>query len=185
MDASVQDLVAKLSNGQADMTEAQNFYDDVVGNLATYPILTNFNFLQSSAANPSGVLLSPNAVELVTVFWNDVGRGYIQLGELSIQEAAWLYPDIRDNVGRPVNFVRQIANQRQLLLLPNPSTHTPADVVALVSETRQTLPQYLHLPVALYILAKEYERESDHTDLELSAACQMLADFLMQIVVKK
>jgi len=174
MDPVVQQLVTDLSNGQADVTEMQDLYTDVLGMLANFPILTNF----LTVTNPStGIVNFPaSASALLFAFYNNE-----QLGELSIREADWLYPDWPEQTGVPENYVWQSFNQRQFQLVPIPIDGANAQLI--VAETRNVLPSWLQLPVALLILYYEYSRESNHRDLQLSQACQALGMFLIQTIL--
>ena len=177
MDVNVQSLVVSLSNGEADLTQAQLFYNDIVGSLATLPVLCT----TSTVAHVNGVINMPNAaVDLLLIFY---GSNSLQLGELSVREANWLFQNWRVATGtQPYNFVRESYSQRQLTMVPVPNAAGSATL--LYSETyANNLPVWLQLPVALLILAKEYARESKHQHMALAAAFNVLGTFTMKIAL--
>jgi hypothetical protein len=55
-------------------------------------------------------------------------------------------------------------------------------VVVFHTETRQDLPAWLELPVALEVAAREMERESNHRHLPFAATAHQLASVLFSMV---
>ena len=172
----MQSLVQSLSNGEADLAQAARFYVDVLGSLSDLPILTT----TSAVAHVNGTINLPNAaVDMLLLFY---GSTLQQLGELSIREANWLFDNWRVATGtQPYNFVRESYNQRQVNMVPVPSTGGSATI--LYTHTTDTLPTWLQLPVALLVLAMEYARESKHQHLALAAAFRALGTFTMKIAL--
>lgn len=190
MDVTVQTLIQNLSNNEADLTQANYFYTEVLGDLSQYPILTRVSRVTSGTGNNAGQLALPSSAnELHSVHYTDTfaphAGQYMQLGELSIKETSWLFPQLYGPAGRPTNFIRDITNQRQLFLIPPTPTSSSNDGALIYSESRNTLPQWLQLPVALLILAKEYRRESDHMNTDVADACEMFGMYLINIVISK
>lgn len=177
MDANVSTLVTQYSNGAADLTAAQEFYDDIVSEiLANYKFLTNFSTGLAVSSN-NQVALPTALTGLLALFYQNE-----QLGPLSINEANFLLPDWRQAPGPVKNWIPDTSNKQTITLCPRPST--PASTAsAIYTETRQTLPTYLQLPVALIILYYEYSRESDHRDLNLAQAFKALGEFLLTLVM--
>lgn len=174
MDANVQALVTNLSNGEADLVECARIYNDVLTRLATIPILAQFT---PTIAPVSGTVAVPG-ISLLLAFYENV-----QLGELSVREANWVLPNWREAVGTPVAFVRESVPEVQLQLVPAPNDGGNAQILSTYGT--DTLPIWLQLPVALLVLADEYQRESDHQKIEVSEAAGALGQFLIQLLLKR
>jgi hypothetical protein len=94
-----------------------------------------------------------------------------------------LLPNWQESTGTPTNIVREPFPQRKFQLVPLPTGAVASTLI--YSETRDTLPVYLQLPVALLILDHEYRRASDHQNTDIADACKALGTFLITIVVQK
>lgn len=175
MDANVQALVTNLTNGEADVAEMPRLYDDVIMRLAGLPVFVR---LSTSVAPVAGkVSLSHGDIQLLLAFHNN-----IQLGELSIREADWLLPNWRGATGTPYNFVRESMGSQQIQLVPAPTANNSA---TLTSYNPETLPVWMQLPVALLIIADEYQRESPHQKLMLANAARSLGNFLIACITTR
>lgn len=178
MDATVTTLVTDFSNGEADLTAAQEFYDDIVANyLAEIPILTNYSTALTVTGNTAA--LPSTSVNPMAVFYNNE-----QIGVLTVNEANFLLPDWRETPGVPRNYVDDGASNRSTILLaPLPFTAPAYTVQSIYSETRQTLPTYLALPVAMLILYYEYSKESQHRNEALATAYKAMGEFLISTII--
>lgn len=181
MDATVSNYCTWLSNGEADLTECQQFYNDVVADLARpRPALVNFAPLSSVSGS---VTVPYPAIDLMLVFYNN-----FQLGELTVREANWVDPDWSDTVSTPTagtyNYVTESFTARSFQLVEAPSLPFAHDCFVIYSETRQTLPVWLQLPVACLILYHEFSRESDHKELNLADAFRALGQALLALALR-
>ncbi len=52
----------------------------------------------------------------------------------------------------------------------------------IATETRDGYPEWLNLPLALLVLAREFARESDHRDPAFSTACAQLGKVALAMV---
>ena len=175
MDATVLSYVTNLSNGEADTTQAAQYYEDILGTLANLPVLTAY----STGITPSSgnVTFPATAVALLALFWKNA-----QIGELSVREANWMDANWRTTTGTPLAFVKESFPDRFVQLTPQDST--ASSVSMLTSETiASSLPTWLQLPVALLILFWEYSRESDHQNAPLAASCKALGEFTLKLVL--
>jgi len=182
MDATVSTLVTELSNGQADLTQAAQFYNELLSELARIPLLVD-SFLVTVDVHGIGTLPS-NAVGLLYLF-QTVGSDTFQLGELSVKEASWVFPGyVASAPTVPMrSYILEGLPPRQFLV---PDLNgVGGRVIAFCSNVRATLPVILQLPIALLILEHEYRRESDHKNMDISKASGMLGNFLLQIVLKR
>lgn len=173
MDAVVNQLIVDFSNGEADLVECERFYRDTLAMLGTFPMLVQYTTIDA----PTGTVVLPgNSVGLLAAFYNNY-----QLGELSIREADWLFPAWRDTTDNSIyNFVRESMGALDLQLVPSPST---SGVVSLLTTyTTNTLPVWLQMPVALFVLHDEYARESNHQNIALATAFRRVAELLTTIL---
>ena len=65
---------------------------------------------------------------------------------------------------------------------PTGRDYPPYAIMVLHTELRSLVPDWLELPVAFEILAREYRRESDHRDDAFATLCQRFADLLYAMV---
>lgn len=174
MDANVSTYVTQFSNGEADLTAAQEFYDDIVANyLADIPILTNFSTNLTVTGNTAP--LPSTSVEPLQVFYNNECIGPLEIGA-----AQYLFDDWRETIGTPFNYV-DTGNRSTITLAPKPPTPV-SNVQAIYTETRQSLPTYLQLPVAFLCLYFEYSRESNHRNVPLATAYRAMGELLISVV---
>jgi len=172
MDAAVQALVVNLSNGEADPVEISRIYDDVITMLAGPSV---FARLSASVVPTAGaVSLTHGDINLLLAFFNGE-----QLGELSLREANWLLPDWREATGTPFNYVRESFGSQQIQLVPAPAS---GNAQTITSYNPETLPVWMQLPIALLVVADEYQRESNHQNLEIANAARQLGQFLIALL---
>ena len=178
MDANTSTYITDFSDGEADLTACQEFFDDIVANyLAEIPVLTNYSTSLTVSSN-NQVAMPSTAVEPLSIFYGDE-----QLGVLTINEANFLNPNWRQTTGPVFNWVDDNAsNRRTILLCPTPPVPT-VNAQMIYTETRQTLPTYLQLPVAFLCLYYEYSRESAHRNQPLAMAYKQMGEFLLSTVI--
>lgn len=190
--AGVLQLVSDLAYGQSDAANVADFYTHVVEDLARYPWMTNAS-LVATVAGTSEYVLASTQVKLLAVFFDNK-----QLARLTVQEASVLDPQWRDRSGFPFAYVVEAEPQKTFRLYPNPDTASKAfsfptgqplgldfpaySVVVFHTETRTNVLPWLELPVALEVLAREFERESNHRDLEFSGLARQLGAILFSMV---
>jgi hypothetical protein len=186
-------LVQLLSNGQADPTLFNNFYSEImalreIARFHTIAVPITFT------ARTSVVILPPPVINLLTLIYNDT-----VLSDLGLRELESMNPGWRNTVGSPYAFTRQAENSKQVEVYPVPyqtsppiipihglptgRDYTPGNGIAVYMEIRagDCLP-YLVLPVALYVLEREYLRESDHMDLAFAGMCKEIGKQLLALL---
>lgn len=197
--ASVLARVQTLSTNQADQTACDRFYDETVLDLARRSILVNATLLAAGPALDSepqhSYLLPLTAVVPLQFIYDDE-----VLPELSRDELLSYDPSWRDLVKRPIGVERFDVGLRRFRLVPQPIQPTPVtwlfmfgapfgidypdSVVGVIhTETRQDLPDYLEPAVTWLVLAKEFERESDHQNLNFAARCASIGQKELEMVV--
>lgn len=190
--ADILQLVDDLSQGQAEASTAESYYDDITNELAHKQVLTNVTLLTAAAGDTSFTEPETSA-DVLAVFWGDR-----QLTEAKRQELEWSTPEWRSREGAPQAWITENEAEQTFRLYPFPNI--PSDtlvpilgdplgagyadhsVAVLYTENREDLPTYLNLPVALDILAREFSRESGHKQLEFAQACSSLANILYAMV---
>ena len=192
--ASVLALAQQLANRQADATNLDQLYDNLVQDVAQAVL---FNRVVSTPATAGTGTYNLEAIlgvsEILGLFYDDD-----MLSLLSLRELEATSPDWRAAQGRPVGYTREDLSHNVIRLYPVPVTASdpvipahgapfgldyPRDTIAMLgSFPRRDMPVWLDLPLALLLLAKEYARDSPHIDLAFSEACKQLGDLVMAMV---
>lgn len=189
-------LVSWLSAGLADATTSGYFYDEVLRELAHDPrawcteIASQDTGTIANTSDPSR--FEVRQADLVTGKLLAVFYGGRQLSEVSRPELLALNPAWTDEVGEPYLFTRDEEDQGVLRLYPRPRvlpvTGGNLDLavedfpIVLYTDVSSTIPTLLALPIALLILSREFERESNHRDLPASEIWKALGvDILTKI----
>lgn len=191
--ADVITLVQAIANQQADATTVQRFYDDIAYDLAVREIVTNVS-LVAVVAGTASIALPTAAIDILAAFYDD----RILSIERPMDMAYTNGEQWRDISGPPLAIIREGESARSFTLFPNPDRPSdpslfihgaplgvdfPNESVTLIhTEKRDNLPIWLELPVAFLILEREFNRESDHKDVNFAAACKEMAILLFQMV---
>lgn len=83
-------------------------------------------------------------------------------------------------VGTPVTFTQELESDNAFRLVPIPDQ--AESLVGLVSATRDDVPYWLELPIALEIVFREYTRESNFQDVAFAQAAGQLAQLFFSLV---
>lgn len=193
MKGDVLALVQALSVGQADATLADRYYQEVIDQWGPSFRLSDAALITLSAA--AGEFTLPDDFRtLRALIWDET-----ELGHLTLRELESLDPEWRLRKGSPTSWTDEAEPAKTISLYPSPFTKSDPftgfppgpplgssyplySVVAIGSETRQDVPQYFELPLALLILEREYLRESPHKDLELASAWGDVGRLLLSMV---
>lgn len=199
--ADVLTLVRELSNGQADAGLCDRFYDEVVLDLGRLPLLVTASIVSlnredtpdSFPASPEDSYALPeNAIEAIQFVWDDRTLGFASERELAQFSPIW-----RTMVGSPRAVYRGNVGSRRFRLVPLPDRPSdpfiflfgmPMDraypqnsVVVFHTDNRQNVPPYLELPIAFFVLTREFVRDSDHRDLAFANQCAKTAQALLEM----
>lgn len=183
-------LVSLFSLGKADQTACSQFFDEEIITLGHDPR----NWLANYAQTASGTRVSAadllryqtpttvSVVEILALFIGDRQLQKADIVELEARSKAW-----RDRSGAPVVFVVEREDDRTLRLYPSlDRTYTVSDAgrpLVVHTEHKTTgLPAILELPLALLVLAREYERESNHRDTGFADIARALAQHILTLV---
>ena len=189
--SDVQNLVVLLSNGQADLTLFPKLYDDAIAGLGDDDWLTNavpITFTEGSNA----VNLPNNLLDILAVIYDDTVLSDLSLRELeALSNGNW-----RNAKGKPIAFTRESETVKSIETYPTPTQtspliipvhglpvgedYQPGNGISIHSEWRKDAMPYLTLPLALKVLAREYYRESPHTDFAFAGLCDGLGTMILE-----
>lgn len=192
MKADVLALVQTFAAQQADAQAIDRYYTDIVRDLATHQWLTNAT-LVPAITGTAEYLMSPPIVAVMDVIYDN---SCLDLASLRVVETVDV--DWRNRRGRPIAYVVEQEPADTIRLYPAPDGPSgpfiwlhgspsgldyPADAVCVFhTETREDVPAWLEVPIALRVCALEFERESNHRDPVFAKACDRLSTFLLQVV---
>lgn len=190
--ADVQSLVALISNGQYDPTLFGEFFDDVMANLGGANWHTTAVPITFTAGQPT-VQLPLTLLNLITVIYDKTVLSELTLRELEALTTGW-----RNWPGSPIAYTTETETSKNIAVAPVPAStsppiipvhglptgrdYQPGNGISIHSELRADPLDYLTLPIALRILEREYDRESDHQDFAFSMACKELSDTLFEML---
>lgn len=187
--AAILSLAATLGNGQADPVTLAGYLGDILTEMNSQPWLTTASILP--VARGQGSFVPPDSyVRTLGVAYDDRWLSLATLRELEWSDPGW-----RARSGVPLVYVREGETTQTFRMFPVPDQASgdlsffagapmgvdyPASAVLLVhTETRDTVPDWLDLPLALAVLERDFARESAYRDPVFSAACGKLAAMLL------
>lgn len=190
--ATVLNLVQQLSNGMADPTTSERLYREVVFDLGREEWLSNFTKV-AIAVGGGSITMPSQVIKPVAMFYDDE-----QLGELTLKQAQYLNESWRDESGVPHSYVFDGETRKNFRLFPYPLVASkpfvfihgaplgqdfPAYAVEVACmETRTDVLFQMELPVALLVLEKEFQRESDHRDDNFAQAAGDMGRIFLEMV---
>lgn len=193
--ADVLQLVADLSASLADQTAASKYHSDIVfeQGLGRNISLTGAAFIQVSA-DTAEYTYPTTTIRPLLLFYDDTTMHPSDIKEAEAYDKQW-----RTTLGEPRVFLIEHEPERTLDVIPVPkragatvgvatpfgTTFPEANLLMIYSENRTDVHAYEELVVALQILAREMDRESNHTDHEHAAAATMLAALFQAMLATK
>lgn len=170
-------LVGDLSLNLAEQAECDRLYDEIVTQLG----MDERNWVTNRtttvvAPGIATVALAETIIHILGVeadgqFLSRETQRTLQLGNL----------DWRVRFGPFSGYVVEGEDERTLRLTPAASVG--ATISVLHTERRTDMPAYLDLPLALLVLGREFERESNHRDAGFSAICEATGKYLLDYIV--
>jgi hypothetical protein len=192
MKFQVLNLVQQLSNGQADATVSERLYREVIFDLGRDEWLSTFTLVPLTSAG-SSVQMPVQIIKTLAMFYDDE-----QLGEMTLKQAQYLNDNWRDQPGVPHSYVFDGETRKNFRLDPYPMVASkpfifihgsplgqdfPAYAVAIAAiETRVNVLFQMEIAVALLVLEKEFERESDHKDDAFAQAAGQMGRIFLEMV---
>ena len=171
-----QDLVCDQGDGTVLATLISQLYEDELP-------ANDFGasqFLGATIGDTATYTVSTSLRKLYAIFCAGRELSHEALAALESRGPQWA-----DDVGTPIAYTERLEAERTVRLYPAPGI-TSAGTNNLVTEVDRlvylgtvimsTIPEYLRLPASLWVLAREYERESDHRDLTFAKLCRAMAE---------
>src|SRR5216684_957696 len=184
-------LVTFLSSGTNDPSTTDRYYNDTMIELAEENWTCDaqaFSVTPGQTEVNLGAMLDPDPVNILILIYDDREIDEIPLRQLEMLDPWW-----RDSRGITTSYTEEDVSKKTIALYPTPDRpSTPlggtfgeplggdyATYNAIVFYSQAALdpiqpPFYLELPTALRIMAREFNRESDHPDPALSALSDQL-----------
>lgn len=190
--ASVLALASQLANMQGSDTNLDQFYEDAVMDVARQAM---FNVLEIIPTHEGqSVYVRPErTVALLGLFYDDTMLSLVTLRELEATT-----PDWRERLGVPVAYFIEDVSHVAFGVYPTPvapgdpvipvhgapfGLDYPAGTLAvLASDKLHDMPEWMDLPLALIVLAREFSRPSPHMDKVFAGACRNLGTLLLSMV---
>jgi hypothetical protein len=183
-------LVSELSLGQADVTLADRFYTEVLTDLAWVPGLFVTGTLMEVRDSTRSIAWPDGCVRILTGYYSDGELAPVGILEMDRVNPAW-----RDERGGPLALVLQEEPSRTFRLYPIPDRRSapftflfgapfgvdfPEHAVALIhTAIVEDVPEWAELPIALFMVAREAARESNHRDPDVAEYAQSIASALL------
>ena len=182
-----------LSAGLAEQNECLRLYSEVLIELAHDPrawlstVAVSNTGLVADNTDPDQLEIRGGVIKLLAMFYS-----HRQLTEESIGALNGLNADWREHVGEPWGYTRQGEEGRMLRLYPKPrrlpvtgetlSTSTDSAIALYCDQRTTDVPDVMVLPIALLILAREFERESNHRDQAASEVWRAMATNMLDMI---
>jgi hypothetical protein len=191
--AGVMALVDDWTFGLATQTTLGSYYEDLTWDATRWGVPTTAVLLPVVRGTSEYVM--PDAEgRTYAIFYDDILLSKATLRELEAVNARW-----RDKVGRPISWVEQDTPDHTFRITPTPEENSQdfiflfgspfghdfpfRAVAAIIGERRDDLPDWLDVPLALSVLGREYERDSDHRDPQFALACRTIGTSLLALVL--
>lgn len=136
--------------------------------------------------------LPENVIDPIQFVWDDRMLPFADDKELAQYSVNW-----RSLHGAPQVVYRGDVGSRRFRLVPLPDRPSEAPiflfgypmddtypqncVVVFHTDNRQNTPPYLDLPLAFFVLGREFSRDSNHRDLAFAAHCARMAQSLLEM----
>lgn len=196
--SAILDLLTHFSNGSADPIAVGQYYTRLTQDLTRAPWFVVATVKAVTAHDPTFTLNSdadagPVEAKIVGVFYD--GRILELIDHLALESIS---PQWRDHRGNPLAYSIEDEANKDYRIYPAPDKPSgafifvygaplgldmpPYAVLLLHTEPRTVFPDWMDLPVAWSLMAREYGHESRHRDDALADFSQSLADLLWSMV---
>lgn len=191
--ANVLQLVEDLAFDLESPSPVEAFYDDLMVDAVRWGITAQAVLIEA-VADTATYELPDQAMRLYAVFYDDVLLSEMKLRGLEAVNRQW-----RDEVGRPRAYTDEADPEEVFTIYPKPNENSEDFVFlfgspfgrdfpfravgAIIGDRRDDLPDWLDMPLALMVLGREYERDSEHADPAFAKACTALGKQLLALVI--
>lgn len=172
---SILTLAAWIGANRGDATEMDRLFGEVEIELAQDPRWFMLAKTTASATTDETITLT-TARALAAIFYN--GR---QLQEVTREDLMARNRHWRDEVGPATVYLREDVNNETLRFYPRRVNSAETSMIdyLTVEPTTTAIPIVLELPMALFVVAREFSRESNHRDLVFAKECNALGNTLL------
>lgn len=185
-------LVTDFSIEQEDASSVDAFYNDTLQDVAQLELMTGIRLIEVTGGTPT-YTIPDDIVMILGMFYDD-----IILGEADVETLKTYAADWQAVKGTPMAYTTKQETKKTFRLFPEPVVSSrnfsfilgaplgqdfPEYSVGVIhTETRDDRDNWLDIPIALRVLEKEFNRESDHQDLEFVRQVKIFADLLFGAV---
>lgn len=182
-------LVGTLTAGLADTTAIDRIWNEVIIDLGsdTRQWFTTFSTFDPGV---TGSITDQESLELpaafsigrlIALFYN--GRQLSRESEdtLAAKSRSW-----HDRGGSPVAYTTDNRSDRFVRLYPKNDLFKTGEIGLLYTQSFITtsIPDVMALPLAMLIIAREFERESNHRDMDFAKSCRALGQEMLNYIVR-
>jgi hypothetical protein len=191
--STVLQLIDDIAFGMESASPVGAFYDDLMWDAARWGVSTNVVLIPATARFPT-YTTPANEARIYGIFYDDVLLSLMTLRQLEAVNAQW-----RDELGRSRSYISQDEPEHSFTVYPTPNEDSQSFVFlfgsplgrdfparalgAIIGERRDDLPGWLDIPLALSVLGREYERDSEHADPTFAKACRSIGAQLLALVL--
>lgn len=189
-------LITFLSSGTNDPSTTDRYYNDVMIELARENWTCDAQAFAVNAGQTEVNLGTLSYVNLLGVVYDDREIDEIPLRQLEMLDPYW-----RDSRGITTSFTREDETGKFVALYPTPNitsnplggtfgeplggdytTYNAVVFFSIAPLDPLQPPYYLELPTAMRVMAKEFNRESDHPDPALCALSDQLSQLFKDML---
>lgn len=175
----IEDLVEKIALDMEDETTAGQYFDDVVERMSLLP---QPPFIKTATVNMVDTQATYDYETDMLKLIHALLQGKLLLPATESQLDAYAYEWPGDADATPLaHYSDWLA--RQYSLYPPPNFNSGDTLRIFYSEDRASgIQDYYALPIALYILEREFNYSNIHQDTEFATQCGRLADLIMGVL---
>lgn len=163
----------------ADADEIDRFFDETMIELSHDPRMWVFFKSTTGMTVAADYIEFPAAYHVTTLFYKGRELTEVIQTELDSSNHYW-----RAETGTPIVYTKDLIDNRRFRIYPKDSgAYVAGDITYLyAAATTSNIPEILEVPLALFILAREFSRESNHRDTAFSQACNKLGNEILEMV---
>lgn len=175
----IEDLVEKLALDLEDETTAGQYFDDIVERLA---LLVRPPFIKTDTENMVSGTGTYNYKADMLKLIHALLSGKLLPRTDETQLDAYAYEWAGDADAQPLTYYEDWL-ARQYSLYPPPNFNSGDTLRLFYAEDRASnIQDYYALPIALYILEREFDYSNIHQDPEFANQCGRLGDLIMGVL---
>ncbi len=187
---TVKTLVTDMSLAQDEAGTVESFYVSTLQELSLKPLFTDVRLIEMTGDTSQYTI--PDDIGLILEMFYDSEIVFREpFSSINIHNRNW-----KDLEGPPEFYVVESETSKQFRLVPRPQLDSkdfsfilgeplgrdfPEYSVGLIhTKVQNDNPDWMDLPIALKICAKEFMKESRYKDPDFSEVCDQLADLVLE-----